>query len=53
MNNIQIERILKKDTFAKKNFIGVFSRNNLPKIIKCPSSLYFNTDKKSGPGEHW
>jgi hypothetical protein len=53
MNNIQIENILKKDKFSKHNFIGVYSRDNLPlKVIK-PSTLIFNSDISSGPGEHW
>ena len=53
MNNIQIENILTQDKFSKKHFIGVFSRDNLPSKVIIPSTLIFNSDISSGPGEHW
>jgi hypothetical protein len=53
MNNIQIENILKLDRFSQKCFLGVFARNNLPKVVSYPSAFIFNTDVKSGKGMHW
>ena len=53
MNNIQLEEILKNDQYSKKYFNGIFSRNNLPKITRYPSAFIFNTDVKTGDGEHW
>lgn len=52
MNNIDIDRILKK--LCGEDFIGVYSRDNLPKtLMKKPCLLVANTDKKNGAGVHW
>lgn len=36
-----------------KNFVGVFSRDTLPVVVKLPVGLVINTDKSSLPGTHW
>lgn len=36
-----------------KTFLGVFSRDNLPKITSFPCSLIMNTDPENKPGQHW
>ncbi|KAJ4452708.1 hypothetical protein PAPYR_13057 [Paratrimastix pyriformis] len=36
-----------------KNFIGVFSRNTLPKTIKFDESGVINMDDDKGGGTHW
>lgn len=49
MNNYQIN-----NKFAKvKNFLGVFSCDTLPRNVPSKCGLIVNTDKSSGPGEHW
>lgn len=50
-NDIRI-RIL-KDIYARKEFIGVFPRNQLPLVQKEPFSFICNTDPSTKPGEHW
>ena len=32
---------------------GVYSRDTLPKQVTYPCALVCNTDRASGPGEHW
>ena len=55
MNTIQINEILEKDSISKKTFIGVFSRDKIPKISNknYPCSYVVNTDNSKQPGEHW
>jgi hypothetical protein len=55
MNSIQINEILKKDDYARKYFLGVFSRDKIPKISKStlPCSMVINTHESDKPGEHW
>ena len=38
---------------SSNGFIGVFSRNELPKIKSLPASLVINTDPSYRLGEHW
>ena len=42
-----------KDPYAKINFLGVFPRDQLPRITTYPFSLIVNTDKHDEKGEHW
>jgi len=53
MNNFQLENILRKDVFSSRHFLGIFSRNNLPRKFVYPCSFIFNSDKNTGKGEHW
>ena len=48
-----IEECLEKDPKTSKIFLGVFARNELPKQVKYPSCLIFNTKPRSHEGEHW
>ena len=34
-------------------FEGVYSRNTLPTQVTYPCALICNTDRASGPGQHW
>ena len=53
MNSIQIEKILKLNQQTKKIFIGVFARDELPKIDKYPCCFILNTAKRNHAGKHW
>jgi hypothetical protein len=53
MNSIQINKILKKDSYSKTQFLGTFAFNQLPIINKYPSCLVFNNQSSDEPGEHW
>ena len=49
MWSTEIEYILKNTP----NFLGVFSRDNLPQPISLPFSLIANIDKQVESGTHW
>ena len=53
MNQIAIDKILRKDSQTGNIFLGVFARDELPPAIDFPACLVFNTQKRSEPGEHW
>ena len=36
-----------------QDFVGVFPRDRIPKIVSYPSFIVINTDQSSGPGTHW
>ena len=52
MDTLQIERILKNDSCAKKIFKGVYPKDQLP-TVEYPGSYVVNTDPSTSPGEHW
>ena len=52
MNTIQIERLLKKDPFAKPVFKKVCTKNQLLRV-DYPSAYVINSHPCSKPGEHW
>lgn len=53
MNSKRIQHILTLDPYAKLVFSG-FGYPDLPLLIKkFPALLILNTDKSTGPGEHW
>ena len=50
----QIENILKRDSFAKKTFVGVFSADQLAGVHPQGTfGLIVNTDTTDQPGRHW
>ena len=51
MNNIEINRILKR--VCGDTFLGVYARNQLPRITKKPALLVVNTDAAGSKGRHW
>lgn len=54
MNAIELEVILSENKYTQKYFSGVYSCDNLPKVVtKLPSLIICNTDKSNQPGEHW
>ena len=52
MDTLQIERILKNDSYAEKIFKGVYPKDQLP-TVEYPGSYIVNTDPNTSPGEHW
>lgn len=54
MNTIQIHKILSRDKFTKRYFLGVYASNHLPHTIKnYPSCFVANVDSSAEPGSHW
>ena len=53
LNSIQLNKILQRDKITKKIFLGVFSRDYLPKKLKYPCCFIVNTHPSNKPGEHW
>jgi hypothetical protein len=53
MNTKNILDFIANDPITKKDFIGVFARDQIPSKIKWPSSLIVNTDNINKYGEHW
>ena len=51
MNTIQIERLLKKDPFAKPIFEKVCAKNQLVRV-DYSSAYVINSHPSSKPGEH-
>ena len=50
MNTLQLERALKRNTFTKKIFVGVFAADELPTLNTFPSGFVANTDPSTEPG---
>lgn len=53
MDEIQIAKIIKHDSFAKRYFVGVFSRTRIPIPKKIPASYVINLDSYGSKGFHW
>ena len=53
MNTDEIERAICQDPSAEAIFGGVYARDQLPKSIKYPTAMVWNTDPANQPGEHW
>ena len=53
MNTEEIEKAIGQDPSAEAIFAGVFARDQLPKSIKYPAAMVWNTDPADQPGEHW
>ena len=53
MNTNEIENAICQDPSAEAIFIGVYARDQLPKSIKYPAAMVWNTDPADQPGEHW
>lgn len=55
MQGYDIDRILRRDVFAKKYFRGVYPVDKLPihENFERPACFVINTDPASRPGEHW
>jgi hypothetical protein len=57
MNGERIASILTTDRAARRSFLGVFARDNIPKLPRharrYPLSFVVNTDKLDESGEHW
>ena len=50
MNTLQLERALKRNTFTKKIFVGVFAADELPTLNTFPCGFVANTDPSTEPG---
>lgn len=54
MDNYQIEKILRSDSYTRKRFLGVFPSDKIPKKIKkTPTCFIVNVDSSKKPGSHW
>ena len=53
LSNQDILKVIEKDFYAKKSFLGVFPRDMLPRITIYPSSFIVNTHPMDQRGEHW
>lgn len=52
MNNDEIENALRKNPFTQNHFVGVFSRNTLPKE-RHHGYYVVNLDSEDQAGSHW
>jgi len=48
----EISNIIKNDLKTQNQFLGCFSRDNIPEL-KNNTFIIINTDPKHKPGEHW
>jgi len=54
LSTLDIYKLLQKNKYIYKNFLGVFSLNKLPyNLIHKPSILIINLDYDFLPGSHW
>ena len=53
MNTDEIEKAICQDPSAEAIFGGVYARDQLPKSVKYPTAMVWNTDPADQPGEHW
>ena len=53
MNNFEIAEVLMKLQATADRFMGVYSSDNLPEVIKYGDCLIANTDPSSASGRHW
>ena len=53
MDTIEIERAICQDPSAESIFAGVYVRDQLPKSVRYPAAMVWNTDPADQPGEHW
>jgi hypothetical protein len=53
MQGSEFEQYITKFPFLKKHFLGIYSIDNLPKVIKYRQFCICNTDKSSESGQHW
>ncbi|GFQ66106.1 uncharacterized protein TNCT_138811 [Trichonephila clavata] len=48
----QIHRILSRDRYASRYFIGVFPSDEIPPPKEC-TTLFINTETRDQEGSHW
>jgi len=53
MNGGTIANLLSSDPYTRRVFNGFWFPDLKPIISKLPALIILNTDKSSGPGEHW
>ena len=53
MNTEEIEKAICQDPSAEAVFAGVYARDQIPKSIKYPAAMVWNTDPADQPGENW
>lgn len=51
MDSVEISKILRQ--ICGDMFVGVYARDQLPRITRRPSLLIANTDAADRPGTHW
>jgi hypothetical protein len=53
MNSTDIHKILSRDPYTAKYYLGVFPCDKIPAIEQFPSAMVINTDKHDEKGTHW
>ena len=53
MDEDQLVNLIIKDPYAKKGFVGVFSRTRIPITNIFPASYIINLDEYGSKGFHW
>jgi len=54
MNTVQVTLILRKDSYTRGVFQGVFPSDKLPRCISSYPALFIaNVDTSNKPGSHW
>lgn len=54
MNSAELHKILSRDPFTMKYFVGVFPSDKIPELSSNRSfAMVINTDKSTEPGSHW
>lgn len=53
MDEILVDKILKKDEKTRAIYLGSFARDELPAKPAYPSCFILNTEPRSEPGQHW
>ncbi len=44
LTTIEIDKIVRSDSFCRFHFMGVFPRDKLPTVNKYPASFFLKTD---------
>lgn len=53
MNSLELHRILSRDPYTARYFIGVFPSDKIPVIHLTPAALVVNNQDSRHRGEHW
>ena len=51
--NVELDNIMKSYNLQRYKFIGVYSRDTIPKRMRQNTALIFNNEDSNESGEHW